>query len=104
MCQSVCVERHQIKSEKPTGNSPLSKAVGEQAVFNSSEGRGDSKIMLVAVGGKGTKVFEKLKFEKPSIESRRGTGCFFNFQKSEEVDSGGDLVVVGGKGKKQHYA
>ena len=29
----VCVERHQIKSEKPTGNSPSSKAVGEQAVF-----------------------------------------------------------------------
>ena len=59
MCQSVCVERHQIKSEKPTGNSPLSKAVEEQDVFNSSEGRevdgGDSKIMLVAEGGKGTK-------------------------------------------------
>ena len=33
VCQSVCAERHQIKSEKPTGNSPLSKAVGEQAVF-----------------------------------------------------------------------
>ncbi len=48
---------------------------------------------------------------KSNLKSRReihhhrkpsGNRLFFKFQKSEEVDSGGDLVVVGGKGKKQH--
>ena len=54
-----------IKSEKPSGNSPSSKAVGEQAVF---------------------------------LIFKRG------IDRDEEVDSGGDLVVVGCTGTKQHYA